>query len=85
MTTESKNVEFRACFNFLILKIVLKNNIEHKKIKMFSKLTTSSLSIVIIVSEMSLKFHDDDTGNSHYDDKTAILLVLRVFKHRQQF
>ncbi len=64
----------------------LKNNIEHKKIKMRSELTTSSLSVVIIVLEISLKFHDNDTGNSHYNDKTATLLLLRAFKlFSQQF
>ncbi len=56
----------------------LKNNIENKKIKTRSELTTLSLSVVIIVLEISHKLHDDDTGNNHYDDKTAILLFLRV-------
>ncbi len=58
----------------------LKNNIEHNKIKMRWELTTSLLSVVIIVPEISQKFHNDDTGNIHYDDKTAILLFLRAFK-----
>ncbi len=64
----------------------MKNNIEHKKIKTHLELTTSSLSVVIIVPEISHKFHSNDTGNSHYDDKTAILPFLRTFKlFSQQF
>ncbi len=53
---------------------------EHKKIKTCSELTTLSLSVVIIVLEISHKFHDDDTGNNHYDDKTSILLFLMALK-----
>ncbi len=64
----------------------LKNLIEHKKIKMRSELITWSLSVVIIVPEIFHKFHDDDTGNSHYNDKTAILPFLGAFKlFSQQF
>ncbi len=57
-----------------------KNNNEHKKIKTRSELTTSLVLVVIIAPEISHKFHDDKSGNSHYDDKTAILLFLRGFK-----
>ncbi len=61
-------------------------NIEHKKIKTRSELTTLSLSVFIIMPEISRMFHDDDTEDSHYDDKTAILLFLRAFKlFSQQF
>ncbi len=37
-----------------------------------------SLSVVIVQVEIFCKFHDDDTVNSNYDDKTAILLFLRA-------
>ncbi len=94
MTTENDNVEFQGCLIFLcsilffrhamevraIYIAYLKNNIERKKIKTCSELTTSSLSVVIIELEISHKFHDNDTGNSQYDGKTSILLLLRDFK-----
>ncbi len=58
----------------------LKNNIEHKKIKTRSELTTSPFSVVIIMSEIPQKFYDNDRGNNDYDDKTAILLFVMAFK-----
>ncbi len=58
--------------------VYLKNNIEHKKIKMQLELTTSSLSVVVIALEVCHKFHNDDTGNVRYNDKTAILPLLRT-------
>ncbi len=47
----------------------LKNNIEHRKLKPTWN-STLSLSVVIIRVEIFYKFHDNDTVNSHYDDKT---------------
>ncbi len=45
-----------------------------------------SLSVVIVLVKIFSKFHDDDTINSQYDDKTTILLFLRAFKlFSQQF
>ncbi len=58
----------------------LKNIIEHKKVKTRLKLITSSLSVVIVVREISRKFHDDDIKNRHYDDETVILLFLTACK-----
>ncbi len=44
-------------------------------------ISTLSLSFVIVRLEIFCKFHDNDTVNSHYNDKTAILLFLRAFKN----
>ncbi len=47
---------------------------------------TLLLSVVTVLVEIFHKLPEDDTVNSHYDDKTAIWLFLRAFKlFSQQF
>ncbi len=51
-----------------------------KKLK-HARNSTLSLSVLIVVAEIFCKFHDDDTINSNYYDKTAILLFLRALNY----